>query len=169
MNMDLSASTVLPRNRVTIRQNFVNQPFCGTCTTKDPLIEVAEKISALVLTVFAAVTQISLFVPFFLTGCAYGAYTESTDPSNNSSFSSGGGCSQGFLEDITGVKLPKPVSLIANTAVTYCHIEHHSDVFVPLVGITSGIWVGKECHKGFVSLQNTIHLMINNSFLDQIF
>ena len=143
----------IPRARNTTASLLRMPSYCLPCPTKTPFMETAEKVSAMVLTILAAITNISLFVPFFLIGCAYGVYTECTDPSGSSCVSSGGGCSQGFLEEITGIRLPKPVSLIANTAITYCHIEHHSDVFVPLVGIISGMKMGKECHKVLTWLQ----------------
>ena len=136
-----------PMRSLMMRTPLSGASFCYPVTEKDPLIEIAEKISAIVLTIMAATTNISLFVPFFLIGCAYGIYTESINPSAGNACSPGGGCSQGFLEEITGVRLPKPVSLVANTAITFCHIEHHADVFVPLVGAISGIWIGKQCQK----------------------
>jgi hypothetical protein len=56
----------------------------------------------------------------------------------------GGGCSQGFLEQLTGVKLPPLIGLAANGAIMYGHIAGHSSIFVPLIGLNIGVFVGKK-------------------------
>lgn len=56
----------------------------------------------------------------------------------------GGGCSQGFLEQLTGVKLPPLVGLAANGAIMYGHISGHSSIFVPLIGLNAGVYLGKK-------------------------
>lgn len=134
-------------------------PSCGTVhgccmdhhthtTKKSSMLRVLECVSAVALGVFSAITNIKLFVPFFLVGMAIGVYQylkEGKQAGNNAPVSA---CSQGFLEQLTGSRLPVVISLMANIAVTLCHIDHHSDVFVPIVALTLGTWVGKvgaEC------------------------
>lgn len=114
------------------------------------IMEVLEKISAIALGVFSAFTDLKLFAPFFLIGAAIGVYSYfKQDKCCHESTSPASACSQGFLEHLTGVKLPAPISLAANIAVTICHIDHHATVFVPIVGLSVGNWVGKNAtHYG---------------------
>jgi|GEM_PF-2409186 len=113
----------------------------------DRVLDIAEKISVVALGVLAATTSSELFVPFFLAGSAYGIYSYFQ---NRDTVTVQGtlGCTQGFLEQLTGIKLPRPVSFAANVAIVVCHLDHHASVFVPLVGISVGAWAGKmgaEC------------------------
>lgn len=113
----------------------------------DRVLDAAEKISVVALGVLAATTSLELFLPFFLAGSAYGIYSYFQ---NRDIVTVQGtlGCTQGFLEQLTGIKLPRPVSFGANLAIVVCHLDHHASVFVPLVGISVGAWAGKmgaEC------------------------
>jgi hypothetical protein len=56
----------------------------------------------------------------------------------------GSSCTQGFIEQLTKVKLPPLASLIANLAVTWCHIHCHPRFFVPIVGGSLGAWAGQR-------------------------
>lgn len=112
-------------------------------------MRIIEKVSAIAMGIIAAMTDLKLFVPFFLVGCAIGFYQYATEPEHRRHGGITSSCSQGFIEGLTGVKLPPLVSLVANIAVTVCHIDHHSDVFVPVVGVSIGAWVGKSAaHYG---------------------
>jgi hypothetical protein len=109
----------------------------------DGFMKIAEKVSAVVLGIFSALTDLKLFIPFFLTGMCIGIYDFLNNPRSASEKHEGSSCAHGFLEQLTGVKLPAPVSLAANVAVTICHIDHHAAVFVPIVGLSLGAWAGR--------------------------
>ncbi len=109
----------------------------------DVLMNVIEKISAVALGVFSAYTCLELFVPAFFFGVCVGIYSYIQDEKSCNHGHSGSSCAQGLLEQLTGVKLPRTVSLAANIAVTVCHIDHHATVFVPVTGVSLGAWVGK--------------------------
>lgn len=110
---------------------------------KHSLIEVLEKISALALGIFAAYVNLKLFAAFAVIGVGIGIYNycaaikgrygQPTSP-----------CAQSFLEHLTGIKLPATISLFSNLAITAVHIEHHSEVFVPIVGLMMGAWMGQN-------------------------
>lgn len=112
-------------------------------STFDVLINIIEKISAIVLGIFSAYVCLELFIPFFFIGIAIGIYSYTQDKKSCDHTHPGSSCAHGLLEQLTGVKLPKIVSLGANLAVTVCHIDHHAAVFVPVVGISLGAWIGK--------------------------
>jgi hypothetical protein len=107
------------------------------------LINLTEKISAIALGIFSAYTNLKLFVPFFLAGVAIGIYSYNQDKDPCKKTHPTSSCAHGLIEQLTGVKLPRVVSLIANIAVTVCHIDHHATVFVPVVGVSLGAWIGK--------------------------
>lgn len=112
-------------------------------TKFDFLINVIEKISAIALGIFSAYVNLELFVPFFFAGVCIGVYSYIQDRTlcNQGHLSSS--CAHGLLEQLTGVKLPPVISLAANIAVTVCHIDHHATVFVPIIGVSIGAWIGK--------------------------
>ena len=107
----------------------------------DKALSIARKVCAVALGVLAAYTAPWLFVPSFALGAIVGVFTHQVI-AHNSHHHKGGGCSHGFIEDAAGVKLPETLSLIANAAVMAVHIEHHDSVFVPIVGLTLGLWAG---------------------------
>ncbi len=110
----------------------------------EKIFHLLEKVSAVAVGVFAAFASIELFLPLFLTGTAVGIYQSLTAEHVHNETRKVSSCSQGFLEQLTGVKLPPLLSLGANLAVTWCHIDHHTTVFVPVVGLTLGAWAGKS-------------------------
>lgn len=115
----------------------------------DPFIRTLEKVSAVALGIFSSCISLELFLPFFFFGMIIGVYTyfqNKHDCSHRHPISS---CAHGFLEQLTGVRLPAPFSLAANIAVMICHIDHHAAVFVPIVGFSLGSWAGESaCHYG---------------------
>jgi hypothetical protein len=115
-------------------------------TKLDQLLAVVEKISAAALAAFSLYTSWMLFLPFFALGAAVGvsAYYE------NSSHEHGpvSSCSAGVMEQLTGIRLPRALSLGANIGATLCHIDHHATVFVPIVAISIGAWTGKNAMHG---------------------
>lgn len=107
------------------------------------LFVLLEKVSAVALGAFAAYASFELFLTFFLTGTAVGIYQYITTGPREETGHGGSTCSQGFLEQLTGVKLPPLISLGANLAITWCHIDHHTSVFVPIIGLGIGAWAGQ--------------------------
>ena len=107
------------------------------------LFHLLEKVTAVALGVFCAYASMELFLPFFLAGMAIGLYQHFTSEGVRAGPTGITSCSQGFLEQLTGVKLPPLVSLVANVGVTWCHIDHHTAIFVPIVGVSLGAWSGQ--------------------------
>lgn len=120
---------------------------CSGLTHERPLSDTLfyslEKITAVALGVFCAYTDIQLFIPFFAIGVGVSIY-EHYSGNEREGCGDPTSCSQGFMEQLTGVKLPPLLSLMTNLAVTWCHIEHHTKVFVPIIGISIGAWMGKS-------------------------
>jgi hypothetical protein len=111
-----------------------------------------EKISVVALGILAAFTAPELFIPSFALGALIGLCTAKQMPRRHHHHTiEGGGCSHGFLEERLGVKLPDSLSLLAGTAVMAVHIDHHAEVFVPIVGLTLGIWAGNLAAPSFTA------------------
>lgn len=120
----------------------------------DLFIRTLEKVSAVALGIFSACMSLELFIPFFFFGMAIGVYTYFQNKDVCSHSHSVSSCAHGFLEQLTGVRLPAPFSLAANIAVMICHIDHHTAVFVPIVGVSLGSWAGESaCHYGALILK----------------
>jgi len=106
----------------------------------------AERLSAIALGVFAATAFPALFFPTFAFGVVLGLAIPGESSQHYGSLSS---CSQGFLEQTMGVKLPDSVALAAGFAVTAVHIDHHPEVFARIAGVTVGMKVGQLARAGF--------------------
>jgi len=104
---------------------------------------VLEKISAVALGALSFYINWPLFVQFFAAGVAIGIYSGIKEQNKGGAVRPSASCTQGLLEQLTGVRLPAPVGLAVNVAVTVCHLDHHAKVFVPIVGISLGAWAGK--------------------------
>ncbi len=115
----------------------------GEQSQPDTLTSLIEKISTVALGAFSFYTNWQLFVPFFFIGICIGIYTHITDKESCSPHHPVSSCAHSLLEQLTGVKLPPTISLLANIGVTVCHIDHHDTVFVPIVGVSLGNWIGK--------------------------
>lgn len=110
---------------------------------QDTIFRMIEKISVIALGIFAAITAQQLFIPAFAIGSLIGiCMPKQTTPRHSHQHTGDDGCSQGFIERRLGVKLPDSLSLLAGAAVVAIHIDHHADVFVPIVGLTLGVWAG---------------------------
>lgn len=125
-----------------------NQHRC-CCENHQPsisqrLFQLLEKVSAVALGIFSAYASLELFLPFFLAGMAIGLYQYFSEGPPEEDPGVGVACSQGLLEQLTQVKLPPLVSLGANLAITWCHIDHHTTIFVPVVGLSIGAWAGQS-------------------------
>ncbi len=108
---------------------------------KHVVLIIIEKVSAIALIAFSAYISWKLFLPWFFAGVAIGIYTHDKKLGHHNH--SGSSCASGILEQLTGVKLPPLISAGANIAVTICHVEHHKSVFVPVIAIMGGNWVGR--------------------------
>lgn len=101
--------------------------------------DILEKISTISLGIFSAYVNFKMFLPSFLAGVGIGAYNYFYDNEGCDHVHTFGSCSQ-----IRGVRLPAPVTIAINFAITICHIDHHSSVFVPVMGIQVGAWAGEK-------------------------
>ncbi len=118
-----------------------NLNSCSPCceTPQNPLwFSLVEQVTAVALAVFAFQVSADLFVPFFLVGIVIGGYQALTSDPAERDNGAAMGCSRGLMEQLTRVKLPRLVSLAADVAVMWCHIDHHSTVFVPMIGLYAG-------------------------------
>lgn len=109
----------------------------------DKVIAVLEKVSLVAIGIFSAMTAIKLFVPSFALGLVIGLWDGTKSCEKPHSHQDHALCAHGFMEHLTGVKLPKPLALAANVAILVAHVDHHAPVFVPIVGVTMGIWAGR--------------------------
>ena len=157
MNSSHSTTCLEPHARVKCSPDHKISKF-------DSLVGIIEKISAIALGVFSAYTSRTLFVPYFFVGFCIGIYSNIQNKDSCDHPDTVSSCAHGLLEQLTGVKLPRIVSLAANIAVTVCHIDHHETVFVPVIGISLGAWAGKtalQCgdliHKKIVDLNPKTH------------
>lgn len=107
-------------------------------------LRLAEQASVAGLAALAAYTNFSLFAPFLLLGTAIGIHQHRYGEQEAVNNRNGVSCSQGFLEQLTRVKLPPLASLGVNLAITLCHLEHHSRIFVPIIGLSIGAQLGQK-------------------------
>lgn len=110
-------------------------------STKDKIWQIVEKVSLLAIGVFAAITLPKIFAITFCASIILGLIDKSIEKTDHKHQAT---CSHSFLEQLTGVRLPAPLGFASNVAVLLAHMEHHAPVFVPLVGMTLGLWVGKS-------------------------
>jgi hypothetical protein len=109
----------------------------------DTLFRITEKVTVFALGLFAYMTSPLLFSASFAIGVLIGLFTHVN--SNNCHLhkhTSEGSCSHGFIESRLGIKLPESFALLAGAAVVAEHIDHHASIFVPIAGLTFGIWAG---------------------------
>lgn len=107
------------------------------------LIKIMEKISAIAIGIFSAYVNWKLFVSFFFAGVCIELYNHIQGGASCDHPRPVSSCAHGLLEQQTGINLPPLISLAANVAITICHIDHHETVFVPITGISLGMWVEK--------------------------
>lgn len=106
-------------------------------------VKKAGKISAIALGIFSYYVNYRLFLPCFITGIYLGIAGNASN--SHSHLHSDASCSP--LEHLTGVNLPMPVKLFSSIAITFCHIDHHPTVFVPIVAVSLGNWLGNSIKK----------------------
>jgi hypothetical protein len=124
------------------------------------IIRTLEKVSAVALGVFCAATDPLLFGTSFLAGVCIGVFGKNMRASGNLSSP----CSGGFIEQITGIQAPPLVSLVSNFLMTYCHIDHHAQFVVPIIGVHLGISTGYFVKNHFYppSLKDTHQVCLAN-------
>lgn len=108
--------------------------------SKDLLMDILEKVSAVALGAFSFYKNARLFIPFFGVGICIGIYNHTKNGSSLGQ--AGSSCTSSLLEQITGAKLPPVISLGVNVASTFCHIKCHGKFFVPIIGISLGNGMG---------------------------
>ncbi|MBA3817014.1 MAG: hypothetical protein H0X29_10960 [Parachlamydiaceae bacterium] len=131
----------------------------------DFFVSIIEKMSAIALGVFSNSINSKLFVPSFFVGMVIGVYSYFEEKKSCQEIHPVSSCAHGLLEQLTGVKLPPIVSLVANLAVTVCHIEHHEAVFVPIIGISLGSWAGKTAANYGVLINKNINIYLGDKSL----
>lgn len=104
---------------------------------------IVEKIAAIAIGAFSLYTDWQLFVPFFLLGICVSTFSSIIEHDSCHKHRASSSCAHSPIEDLTGVKLPPIIATIAGVAVTICHIDHHASVFVPIVGVALGHWIGQ--------------------------
>lgn len=128
------------------------------------LMTIAERVSAVALGALSLSLNRALFTAYFIVGFGIGVF-QHVRHIGVAAHVHAGSCANSLLEQLTGVKLPAPISLMTNLAVTIAHIEHHSDIFVPIIGISLGAWAGqKACHYGSLLSKKIEVLPSNISF-----
>ena len=141
----------------------VRSPCCEPCheETTPQWFLVIEQITAVALAVFAYQVSAELFIPFVLVGTAIGLYQALTSEASELDHGARMGCSRGLMEQLTGIKLPRLVSLATDVAVMWCHIDHHATVFVPMIALytgaklaLSGTTLAQKCCSEYLETQN---------------
>lgn len=112
-------------------------------------------ISRIALGIIAAITSLTLFLPFFVGGIGWAlhqlhhpashAHHHHHDPFSVS------GCGE-YMQTISGMEFSPEASLIVNLSITICHIDHHPTVFVPYSAVSVGMWVGQLLDKPLTNL-----------------
>lgn len=106
------------------------------------VMEVAKKVTFVALAAFAWTLNASHFLLGFAAGASWSLLTPSTETGH--CHHSGGGCSDGALEALSGIQLPNPVGLAAGTAILWTHLDHHPFPFVLLLGFHAGALAGRN-------------------------
>lgn len=159
MNCSPCELSTRPAIKATVCCSHNESPKCNK------LMAIAEKVSAVALGAISFSINRSLFAAYFLVGFGIGVYQYIKQSGTANHQHAGSSCANTLLEQLTGVKLPAAISLAANVAVTVAHIEHHSDIFVPIIGISLGAWAGqKASHYGSLLFKKVEVLPSNPNF-----
>jgi hypothetical protein len=108
------------------------------------VMSVLQKVAFVALLVLAFYTEPELTGYFAAGGFVVGfaMHWGRTPPKNQSEIDKATGCSLGFLEEITGLRLPPPLGLVADAAIFYHHLEHCPEIFALLIGLNFGYKMG---------------------------
>ena len=112
---------------------------------RQKLMRVLQTVSIVALSVFSLYTDYKLFLPFFFTGVVCGIYTQWVSSRKKNAHSHHH--SHDHEEGLHGIKLPPELGVIANIVLTICHIDHHTEFVVPIVGFAAGYQLGGELQK----------------------
>jgi hypothetical protein len=120
----------------------IETEYCQTCPEPQkppsPNLILARRVSAAALAVFAAYTNIWLFLPFFAAGVAFGLHQYSTFGEVPQLTGCSMGCGQVF-NYLTGIKPDPYVSLAFDVWIFADHMDHTP--FVPLAAFGTGVWL----------------------------
>ena len=118
---------------------------------REKLMKVLQTISNVALGVFSLYVDYQLFLPFCFAGVLSGVYVKwASDRLNDKSLHSKH--QHDHSEGLHGIQLPPELGVLANIALTVCHIDHHTDFVVPIVGFSTGYQIGKMAMKAFLKI-----------------
>ena len=115
-------------------------------TLGEQLLDIALKVSVAALGILAAISSFQSFIATFAIGIALGVYQGWNQKPQAKVLASGNFCTQGFIEQATGVKLPSVAHLAINVGLTAEHLvgHHKSEIYSMLLGLYTGTWIGNE-------------------------
>lgn len=142
---NMAATTPTCHKQATCHNHCHQEAKSTLC---EDLFRVLEIVSLVALAVIAAYANPKIFFPFLGVGFILGVYRQSNaTPEKEGCHHQSIGCSQGFFEQLTGEKLPPLFGLGVNLAIAYEHLDHHTRIFVPIIGLNAGIWLGKHVYR----------------------
>ena len=155
-------------NQITTDSNkFINSdcehttqtaPVLHKESTADFALRIIEKVSVVALGVFSAMADIQLFIPFFLVGAAIGTYNYFNDSQQPAHANPAA-----LLEQLTGIRLPKPVSLLANAAAWSALFIIDKKTCASIAGLSIGALIGKNALHGGSLLYRKIEEIASSS------
>jgi hypothetical protein len=113
-----------------------------------PTIETISSVAFVILGAFSAYTSPKLFTAFFIAGsvigvCAYfNEKMQKAKPHKHNHESSG--CVDGFFSEISKIKLPATVLVVANFVITWVHMDHHIEAYGPFAALYCGAVFGRH-------------------------
>lgn len=153
-----------------------HNPTVGSCcpppqkplkaTLYNQVLDIALKVSVAALGVIAAIASFQSFMITFSIGIVLGIYQGWSHKAQSRILSSGNFCTQGFIEQATGVKLPPEFNLAINVALTADHLvgAHPSQIHSMLLGVYVGTWLGNEIAPAMYNAFGKISHLANNLF-----
>lgn len=107
-------------------------------------LKIAKIVARLGLGLLCAAVAPSIFLPFFLAGAAWAFYQVTQDKDIVEVSSANGGCTQLYLENLAGMRLPAEASFLFNTAIQLFHVIVCPLVFASYASATLGTFAGRE-------------------------
>lgn len=109
----------------------------------DQYVEIANKVSMVVLGLIATISSPDIFAIFAVLGTA-GGLIQHWNSARQCGKGSTSFCSQGFFETALGIKMPAIMNVFTNLAITFAHLAHHEETYIPILGLYVGFWAGNE-------------------------
>jgi hypothetical protein len=134
--------------------------FCNNASEKlVPQIKKICSVAFVILGGFSAYTSPKIFTAFFIAGFVMGvsAHFSEKDIKLHKGRHHKSGCVDGFLNEISNVKLPASIVVVSNFFITLVHIDHHATVYVPLTGLYCGAVFGKYVTAFLDENKTSIH------------